>query len=67
MTNDWGVIPDVVVEMTPEEQTALRRARHEQDTSFLESGTDASFLPIDKQLGEAIKILTAGNAPRRTP
>ncbi len=46
-TNDWGVIPDVVVPLTDDQERAIREARHELDLAFLseeqdeaEDGTD---------------------------
>ncbi len=69
LTQNWGVIPDVVVELTEEERTALRRARHELDSAFLgaendrdaAAGSDARtwLLPLDNQLARAIEILKA--------
>ncbi len=72
-TKAWGVIPDIIVELTPTEQSELRRVRHEVDSSFLtidDSGTqaspgasaadDAKWLPLDHQLARAIEYLRKG-------
>lgn len=69
MSDDWGVIPDVAVALSPEEQSAVRRARHELDSAFLDAaGDDINQLPIDRQLAAGISSLkTAGSEPPRTP
>jgi len=66
-TSDWGVIPDVVVPLTDEQEHAVRDARRNLDLAFLsaEHGdadspapTQARMtLPIDLQLVRALEIL----------
>lgn len=75
LTQEWGVIPDIVVELTPDEQGELRRVRHDLDSSFLtieesdttapaddREATDVKWLPLDRHLARAIEFLREGGA-----
>lgn len=41
-TDEWGVIPDVIVPLTKDEDLAIREARHNLDLAFLSEGEDSA-------------------------